>query len=97
MKSIYSKLIFGFFITIVASFSVAGFVSLRLNDQQIESKVEEDLITTNDYVSKVISNINIENRDDIIDLYAKSSEMAKHVIQTVKAMLLMETKNKSNT
>lgn len=76
MKSIYSKLIFGFFITIVASFSVAGFVSLRLNDQQIESIVEEDLITTNDYVSKVISNINIENRDDIIDLYAKSSEMA---------------------
>ena len=76
MKSIYSKLIFGFFITIVASFSVAGFVSLRLNDQQIESTVEEDLIRTNDYVSKVISNINIENRDDIIDLYAKSSEMA---------------------
>lgn len=76
MKSIYSKLIFGFFITIVASFSVAGFVSFRLNDQQIESTVEEDLITTNDYVSKVISNINIENRDDIIDLYAKSSEMA---------------------
>ncbi len=76
MKSIYSNLIFGFFITIVASFSVAGFVSLRLNDQQIESTVEEDLITTNDYVSKVISNINIENRDDIIDLYAKSSEMA---------------------
>lgn len=76
MKSIYSKLIFGFFITIVASFSVAGFVSLRLNDQQIESTVEEDLITTNDYVSKVISNINIENSDDIIDLYAKSSEMA---------------------
>lgn len=76
MKSIYSKLIFGFFITIVASFSVAGFVSLRLNDQQIESTVEEDLITTKDYVSKVISNINIENRDDIIDLYAKSSEMA---------------------
>ena len=76
MKSIYSKLIFGFFITIVASFSVAGFVSLRLNDQQIESTVEEDLITTNDYVSKVISNINIENRDDIIDLYSKSSEMA---------------------
>ena len=76
MKSIYSKLIFGFFITIVASFSVAGFVSLRLNDQQIESTVEEDLITTNDYVSKVISNINIENRDDIIDLYAQSSEMA---------------------
>ena len=76
MKSIYSKLIFGFFITMVALFSVAGFVSLRLNDQQIESTVEEDLITTNDYVSKVISNINIENRDDIIDLYAKSSEMA---------------------
>ena len=75
MKSIYSKLIFGFFITIVASFSVAGFVSLRLNDQQIESTVEEDLITTDDYVSKVISNINIENRDDIIDLYSNSSGM----------------------
>lgn len=76
MKSIYSKLIFGFFITIVASFSVAGYVSLKLNDEQIESTVEEDLITTNDYVIKVISNGNIENKDDIIDLYAKSSEMA---------------------
>ena len=52
MKSIYSKLIFGFFITIVASFSVAGYVSLKLNDEQIESTVEEDLITTNDYVIK---------------------------------------------
>ena len=42
-----------------------GYVSLKLNDEQIESTVEEDLITTNDYVIKVISNGNIENKDDI--------------------------------
>ena len=93
MKSIYSKLIFGFFITIVASFSVAGFVSLRLNDQQIESTVEEDLITTNDYVSKVISNINIENRDDIIDLYARSSEMAITCYSINDGYIAMEIRN----
>lgn len=76
MKSIYSKLIFGFFVTIVASFSVAGFVSLKSNNEQIESTVAEDLISTRDYVKKVLNNKDVQNKDEIIDLYARSSDLS---------------------
>lgn len=76
MKSIYSKLIFGFFVTIVASFSVAGVVSLKSNNEQIKETVEEDLIAARDYVSKVLSNEGIQNKDEIIELYALSSELS---------------------
>lgn len=76
MKSIYSKLIFGFFITIVASFSVAGVVSMRINDEKIHSTVQDDLIITNDYICTVISNADMDNKNEIIDLYARSSEIA---------------------
>lgn len=75
MKSIYSKLIFGFFVTIVASFSVAGIVSLKSNNEQIKETVIDDLISTRDYVSKVLSNEGIQNKDEIINLYALSSEL----------------------
>lgn len=76
MKSIYSKLIFGFFVTIVASFSVAGVVSLKSNNEQIKETVEEDLISAREYVSKVLSNEGIQNKDEIIELYALSSELS---------------------
>ena len=75
MKSIYSKLIFGFFVTIVASFSVAGVVSLKSNNEQIKETVIEDLISTREYVSKVLSNEGVQNKDEIIELYADSSEL----------------------
>lgn len=76
MKSIYSKLIFGFFVTIVASFSVAGIVSLKNNNEQIETAVVDDLISTRDYVIKVLDNKEVQNKDEIIDLYAKSSNLS---------------------
>lgn len=76
MKSIYSKLIFGFFVTIVAAFSVAGVVSLKNNNEQIEATVADDLISTRDYVIKVLDNQDVQNKDEIIDLYARSSDLS---------------------
>lgn len=76
MKSIYSKLIFGFFVTIVASFSVAGVVSLKSNNEQIDSIVSDDLISTRNYVIKVLEDKDVQNKDDIIDLYARSSDLS---------------------
>lgn len=76
MKSIYSKLIFGFFVTIVTSFAVAGVVSLKSNNEQIKETVIEDLIATREYVSKVLSNEGVQNKDEIIELYAASSELS---------------------
>ena len=43
MKSIYGKLICGFLITIAFSFSVAGYVALRNNYDQIEDIVSVGL------------------------------------------------------
>ena len=43
MKSIYGKLICGFLITIVFSFSVAGYVALRSNYDQIEDMAKNEL------------------------------------------------------
>lgn len=76
MKSIYSKLIFGFFVTIVASFSVAGFVSLKSTNDQLESTIEQDLLSTRDYVIKILKNDNIKDKDEIFALYTKSSEIS---------------------
>ncbi|MGN1183198.1 MAG: sensor histidine kinase [Faecalibacillus sp.] len=76
MKSIYSKLIFGFFVTIVASFSVAGFVSLKSTNDQLESTIEQDLLSTRDYVIKILKNDNIKDKDEIFTLYTKSSEIS---------------------
>ena len=68
MKSIYSKLIFGFFVTIVASFSVAGFVSLKSTNEELESTVEQDLISTREYVIKILENDDVINKEEIFDL-----------------------------
>ena len=43
MKSIYGKLICGFLITIAFSFSVAGYVALRNNYDQIEDMAKHPL------------------------------------------------------
>lgn len=76
MKSIYSKLIFGFFVTIVASFSVAGFVSLKSTNEELESTVEQDLISTREYVIKILENDDVINKEEIFDLYARSSQFS---------------------
>ena len=78
MKSIYSKLIFGFFVTIVASFSVAGFVSLKSTNEELESTVEQDLISTREYVIKILEKeidefkkeLEIKNKE-YVDSYKK--------------------------
>ena len=50
MKSIYGKLICGFLITIAFSFSVAGYVALRNNYDQIEDMAKSELSATSEYV-----------------------------------------------
>ena len=51
MKSIYGKLICGFLITIVFSFSVAGYVALRSNYDQIADMAQ------NEFLSGIFTNI----------------------------------------
>lgn len=76
MKSIYSKIDFWLFYYNRSFLFSSRFCIFKIKWPTNWIHSRRRFVTTNDYVSKVISNINIENRDDIIDLYAKSSEMA---------------------
>lgn len=55
MKSVYGKLISGFLITIIFSFSVAGYISLRNNYKQVENQAIEELQAANHYLIGLIS------------------------------------------
>ena len=75
MKSIYGKLICGFLITIVFSFSVAGYVALRSNYDQIADMAQNELSATSEYVVGILNSLEDTNINDIMDQYAISSEI----------------------
>lgn len=75
MKSIYGKLICGFLITIVFSFSVAGYVALRSNYDQIEDMAKNELNATSEYVVGILNNLEDVNINNIMNQYAISSEV----------------------
>ena len=75
MKSIYGKLICGFLITIVFSFSVAGYVALKNNYDQIEDMAKSELSATSEYVVGILNSLDDNNINDIINKYAISSEV----------------------
>ena len=75
MKSIYGKLICGFLITIAFSFSVAGYVALRNNYDQIEDMAKSELSATSEYVVGILNSLDDANINDIMNKYAISSEV----------------------
>ena len=50
MKSIYGKLIIGFLVSIVFSFSVAGYFTIRKNSSELSQLTYEELNNSSDYV-----------------------------------------------
>ena len=75
MKSIYGKLICGFLITIVFSFSVAGYVALRSNYDQIEDMAKNELNATSEYVAGILNILEDANVSNTMNQYAISSEV----------------------
>ena len=67
MKSIYGKLICGFLITIIFSFSVAGYVALRSNYDQIEDMAKSELNATSEYVVGILNSLDDDNINDIMN------------------------------
>lgn len=82
MKSIYGKLICGFLVTIIFSFSVTGYIALRSNYDQIKNSTEDELHSTYEYItilineSKVIDENSMNTVIELIDKYANSSEVS---------------------
>lgn len=79
MKSVYGKLIGGFLITIIFSFSVAGYISLKNNYEQIESMARSELIATNEYIVDLMQNIDTNYLPEVISNYAISSEVTINI------------------
>lgn len=75
MKSIYGKLICGFLITIVFSFSVAGYVALRCNYDQIEDMAKNELSATSEYVAEILNILEDANVSNTMNQYAISSKV----------------------
>lgn len=76
MKSIYGKLICGFLITIVFSFSVAGYVALRSNYDQIENMAKNELSAASGYIVGILDSLSDSNVNEIMNQYAASSEVS---------------------
>lgn len=75
MKSVYGKLISGFLLTIIFSFTVAGYISLRNNYEQVESRAAEELSATNHYLVGLMNNAGIFQLEDVVKSYVDSTEI----------------------
>lgn len=82
MKSIYGKLICGFLLTIVFSFSLTGYIAIKNNYDQIKNTTEDELHSTFEYITILINESNVKDEKsmntviELIDKYANSSEVS---------------------
>lgn len=82
MKSVYGKLIGGFLITIIFSFSVAGYISLKNNYEQIASIAKEELVSSNEYIVELMQHIDSGYLHDAIENYATTSKVNINIIDS---------------
>ena len=80
MKSIYGKLICGFLITIVFSFSVAGYVALRSNYDQIEDMAKNELNATSEYVAGILNILEDANVSNTLKLILRFFHLIMAII-----------------
>lgn len=76
MKSIYGKLIIGFFVSIIFSFSVAGYFSFRNNSNKIGQMASDELFNSSDYIVSLINLVDDSDLGDVLQGYASTSEIS---------------------
>ena len=75
MKSIYGKLICGFLITIIFSFSVSGIIALKSNYDQIDDMAQTELSATSDFIASVINSTDRTKLNDVLSKYSNSTQV----------------------
>jgi Signal transduction histidine kinase len=75
MKSIYGKLIIGFLVSIVFSFSVAGYFTIRKNSSELSQLTYEELNNSSDYVINLMKIVDSSDLSSVLGGYAKTSEV----------------------
>lgn len=76
MKSIYSKLIIGFLLTSLLSFSICCFFTIRSYNRDSDQLVLEELEHSSNHIAGLIKLIDDKNQDKILADYSETSEMS---------------------
>lgn len=91
MKSVYGKLIGGFLITILFSFSVAGYIALENNVELITQNAYEELISSNEFVVEMVEVLGVEQSMDLLIDYADASQFEIYISDDDGTMLRFGT------
>ncbi len=75
MKSIYGKLILGFLVSMLFSFSIAGYFSLRKNSDELGRLAEEELEMSSQHIADLLSLIDDEDLSRVLTGYSDTSEV----------------------
>lgn len=76
MKSIYSKLIIGFLLTSLLSFSICCFFTIRSYNRDSDQLALEELEHSSNHIADLIKFIDDKNQDKILADYSETSEMS---------------------
>ena len=92
MKSIYGKLIIGFLVSILFSFSIAGYFSLRKNANELGLLAVEELKNSTELIEDFIQLIDRDDLDKILQGYASTSEVSFYICRVI---IFQQRKNSS--
>ena len=76
MKSIYSKLVIGFLLTSLLSFSICCFFTIRSYNRDSDQLALEELAHSSEHIADMIKLIDVKDRDKILSDYSETSEMS---------------------
>lgn len=76
MKSIYSKLVIGFLLTSLLSFSICCFFTIKSYNRDSDQLALEELEHSSNHIADLIKLINDRDQDKILADYSETSEMS---------------------
>ena len=76
MKSIYGKLILGFLVSMLFSFSVAGYFSLRKNSDELGRWAVEELKMSSQHIVDLMELIDTDDLSGVLKGYSETSEIS---------------------
>lgn len=79
MKSIYGKLILGFLASILFSFSIAGYFSLRKNSDELGRLTNEELKNSFAYIVDILSMEDKSVQKSLLNGYSDASEVSFYI------------------
>ena len=88
MKSIYGKLILGFLVSILFSFSIAGYFSLRKNSDELGRLAVEELESSSEHIADLLQIIEDGDLPKILSGYADKSGNANYNMSLSKKRVL---------